>query len=127
MTPDLAPPSPPNYHTTPIGGRFSSRQPQFYIYAGYDGSGCTVVMVSNSWLERGRSQIFTNVCRSIARFGSCAIKSHIHSLTHLSSPSTHLTRGLVARRLFKVPPCREGTINLKTSMSSRDSNPDPTA
>ncbi|GFW55163.1 hypothetical protein TNCV_115491 [Trichonephila clavipes] len=29
--------------------------------------------------------------------------------SHLSSPSTNHTRGLVARRLFTVPPCREGT------------------
>ncbi|GFW87844.1 hypothetical protein TNCV_1359481 [Trichonephila clavipes] len=28
-----------------------------------------------------RSQIFTNVWRSIARFGFCAIKSHIHSFS----------------------------------------------
>ncbi|GFU70819.1 hypothetical protein TNCV_3667861 [Trichonephila clavipes] len=27
--------------------------------------------------------------------------------SHLSSPSTDLTRGLGARRLFRVPPCRE--------------------
>ncbi|GFU93772.1 hypothetical protein TNCV_1659971 [Trichonephila clavipes] len=33
-------------------------------------------------------------------------------------PSTNLTRGLAAGRLFKVPPCREGTIHLQTSMSS---------
>ncbi|GFY08118.1 hypothetical protein TNCV_1355321 [Trichonephila clavipes] len=33
-------------------------------------------------------------------------------------PSTHHTRGLAARRLFRVPPCRKGTIHLQTSMSS---------
>ncbi|GFY26381.1 hypothetical protein TNCV_25781 [Trichonephila clavipes] len=38
--------------------------------------------------------------------------------SHLSSPSTNLTRELAARRLFKVPPCHEGTIHLQTSMSS---------
>ncbi|GFT65015.1 hypothetical protein TNCV_4465861 [Trichonephila clavipes] len=27
-------------------------------------------------------------------------------------------RGLAARRLFRVPPCREGTIHLQTSMPS---------
>ncbi|GFU00745.1 hypothetical protein TNCV_4818991 [Trichonephila clavipes] len=37
---------------------------------------------------------------------------------HLSSPSTNLMRGLEARRLFRVPPCREGTIHLQTSMPS---------
>ncbi|GFS72245.1 hypothetical protein TNCV_2442771 [Trichonephila clavipes] len=31
-----------------------------------------------------RSQFFTNVWRSIARFGSCAIKSDIHSFIPLS-------------------------------------------
>ncbi|GFT73966.1 hypothetical protein TNCV_4895821 [Trichonephila clavipes] len=45
--------------------------------------------------------------------------------SHLSSPSTNLTRGLVARRLFKVPPCREGTIHLQTSMSSPGFEPSP--
>ncbi|GFY07437.1 uncharacterized protein TNCV_5086221 [Trichonephila clavipes] len=33
-------------------------------------------------------------------------------------PSTNHTRGLAARRLFRVPPCRKGTIHLQTSMSS---------
>ncbi|GFV46651.1 hypothetical protein TNCV_4226661 [Trichonephila clavipes] len=37
---------------------------------------------------------------------------------HISSPSINLTRGLAARRLFEVPPCREGTIHLQTSMPS---------
>ncbi|GFU77461.1 hypothetical protein TNCV_3498341 [Trichonephila clavipes] len=36
------------------------------------------------------------------------------------SLSTNPTRGLAARRLFKVPPCREGTINLQTAMFSPD-------
>ncbi|GFW82877.1 uncharacterized protein TNCV_3494471 [Trichonephila clavipes] len=40
-------------------------------------------------------------------------------------PSTNLTRGLAARRLFKVPPCREGTIHLQTSMSSPGFEPSP--
>ncbi|GFW22511.1 hypothetical protein TNCV_2170451 [Trichonephila clavipes] len=40
--------------------------------------------------------------------------------SHLSSPSTNLTRGLSARRLFKVPPCREGT-----SISSLGFEPSP--
>ncbi|GFY02989.1 hypothetical protein TNCV_979941 [Trichonephila clavipes] len=49
--------------------------------------------------------------------------------SHLSSLSTHLTRGLVARRLFRVPPCRESTIHLQTSMPSLGfkSRPYPTA
>ncbi|GFY25500.1 hypothetical protein TNCV_2486201 [Trichonephila clavipes] len=38
--------------------------------------------------------------------------------THLSSTSTNLTRGLVAQRLFKLPPYREGTIHLQTSIPS---------
>ncbi|GFY33903.1 hypothetical protein TNCV_4596111 [Trichonephila clavipes] len=37
--------------------------------------------------------------------------------SHLSSSSTNLTRGLAARRLFKVPPCRKGTTYLQTSKS----------
>ncbi|GFT37740.1 hypothetical protein TNCV_3892671, partial [Trichonephila clavipes] len=44
---------------------------------------------------------------------------------HLSSPSTNLMRGLAARRLFKVPSCREGTIHLQTSMSSPGFEPSP--
>ncbi|GFX97361.1 hypothetical protein TNCV_1077321 [Trichonephila clavipes] len=38
--------------------------------------------------------------------------------SHLSSPSTNPTRRLAARRLFIVPPCREGTIHLQTSITS---------
>ncbi|GFX05707.1 acetoacetyl-CoA synthetase [Trichonephila clavipes] len=38
--------------------------------------------------------------------------------SRLSSTSTNLTRGLEARRLFRVPPCRKGTIHLQTSVSS---------
>ncbi|GFW43584.1 hypothetical protein TNCV_4769361 [Trichonephila clavipes] len=44
---------------------------------------------------------------------------------HLSIPSTNPTRGLAARRLFRVPPCREGTIHLQTSMSSPGFKPSP--
>ncbi|GFV69009.1 hypothetical protein TNCV_1999751 [Trichonephila clavipes] len=36
--------------------------------------------------------------------------------SHLSFPSTNLTRGLVARLLFRVPPCHKGPIYLQTSM-----------
>ncbi|GFU26086.1 hypothetical protein TNCV_5105441 [Trichonephila clavipes] len=45
--------------------------------------------------------------------------------THLSSSSTNLTRGLAARRVFKVPPCREGTIHLQASMSPPGFEPRP--
>ncbi|GFU57846.1 hypothetical protein TNCV_2705851, partial [Trichonephila clavipes] len=45
--------------------------------------------------------------------------------SHFSSPSTNLTRGLVARYLFKVLPCREGTIHLQASMSSLGFEPSP--
>ncbi|GFW36709.1 uncharacterized protein TNCV_1220411 [Trichonephila clavipes] len=38
--------------------------------------------------------------------------------SHFSFPSTNVTRGLAARRLFKVPPCRKCSIHLQTSMSS---------
>ncbi|GFU83803.1 hypothetical protein TNCV_1694731 [Trichonephila clavipes] len=38
--------------------------------------------------------------------------------SHLSSPSTKLTRGLEARWLFRVPPCHEVTVHLQTSMPS---------
>ncbi|GFW83359.1 hypothetical protein TNCV_2544571 [Trichonephila clavipes] len=44
---------------------------------------------------------------------------------HLSSPSTNLTKGLAARRLFIVPPCCKGTIHLQTSMSSLGFEPSP--
>ncbi|GFV83388.1 reverse transcriptase domain-containing protein [Trichonephila clavipes] len=43
--------------------------------------------------------------------------------SHLSSPN--LTRGLAARWLFRVSPCREGTIYLQTSMSSPGFKPRP--
>ncbi|GFU37258.1 hypothetical protein TNCV_4272571 [Trichonephila clavipes] len=38
--------------------------------------------------------------------------------TSLPLPPTNFTRGLAARRLFRVTPCREGTIHLQNSMSS---------
>ncbi|GFX46195.1 hypothetical protein TNCV_2298441 [Trichonephila clavipes] len=44
---------------------------------------------------------------------------------HLSFPSTNHAKGLVARRLFRVPPCRKGTIHLQTSMSSPGFEPSP--
>ncbi|GFU06205.1 hypothetical protein TNCV_4765121 [Trichonephila clavipes] len=40
-------------------------------------------------------------------------------------PSTNYTRGLAARRLFRVPPCRKGTIHLQTSMPSQGFEPSP--
>ncbi|GFW15825.1 uncharacterized protein TNCV_1545591 [Trichonephila clavipes] len=45
--------------------------------------------------------------------------------SHLTSSSTNHTRGLAARRLFRVPPCRKGTIRLQTSMSSPGFEPSP--
>ncbi|GFX03434.1 hypothetical protein TNCV_4634461 [Trichonephila clavipes] len=39
-------------------------------------------------------------------------------LSHISSPSTNLTRGLAARRILRVLPCREDTIHLQTPMTS---------
>ncbi|GFW71302.1 hypothetical protein TNCV_537201 [Trichonephila clavipes] len=44
------------------------------------------------------------------------------------SGASHLinhTRGLAARRLFRVPPCRKGTKYLQTSMSSPGFEPSP--
>ncbi|GFT94304.1 hypothetical protein TNCV_4376091 [Trichonephila clavipes] len=41
----------------------------------------------------------------------------------LSYPSTNFTRELAVRSLFRVPPCRKGTIHLQTSMLFRDLNP----
>ncbi|GFX62425.1 hypothetical protein TNCV_1381501 [Trichonephila clavipes] len=45
--------------------------------------------------------------------------------SHLYSTSTNHTRGLAARRLFRVPPYRKGTIHLQTSMSSPGFEPSP--
>ncbi|GFU22862.1 hypothetical protein TNCV_4966081 [Trichonephila clavipes] len=45
--------------------------------------------------------------------------------SHLSSSSNNHTRGLTARRLFRVPPCHKGTIHLQTSMSSPGFKPSP--
>ncbi|GFU08029.1 hypothetical protein TNCV_1527671 [Trichonephila clavipes] len=42
-------------------------------------------------------------------------------------PATNLPRGLAARRLFRVPPCREETIHSQTSMPSLGLDPRPTA
>ncbi|GFY08799.1 hypothetical protein TNCV_4659921 [Trichonephila clavipes] len=46
-------------------------------------------------------------------------------ISHLSSPSTNLTRGLAARQLFKVPLCRKGTKHLQTLMPSQGLEPKP--
>ncbi|GFW91426.1 hypothetical protein TNCV_3375921 [Trichonephila clavipes] len=40
-------------------------------------------------------------------------------------PFTNHTRGLAARRLFRVLQCRKGTIHLQTSMSSPGFEPSP--
>ncbi|GFV25952.1 hypothetical protein TNCV_2001201 [Trichonephila clavipes] len=45
--------------------------------------------------------------------------------SHLNSPYTNHPRGLAARRLFRVPPCRKATIYLQISMSSPGFNPNP--
>ncbi|GFV60420.1 hypothetical protein TNCV_3470551 [Trichonephila clavipes] len=39
--------------------------------------------------------------------------------------STNHTRERAARRLFRVPPCRKGSIHLQTSMSSPGFEPSP--
>ncbi|GFV51656.1 hypothetical protein TNCV_1320121 [Trichonephila clavipes] len=44
---------------------------------------------------------------------------------HLFFPSTNLTRGLVTRRLFRVPPFHKGIIHLQTSMPSPGCEPRP--
>ncbi|GFV62119.1 hypothetical protein TNCV_4109221 [Trichonephila clavipes] len=41
------------------------------------------------------------------------------------SGATDLTRGLAALRLFRVAPCRKGTIHLQASMSSPGFEPSP--
>ncbi|GFT74059.1 hypothetical protein TNCV_3707911 [Trichonephila clavipes] len=43
----------------------------------------------------------------------------------IQGPSTNHTRGLVARRLLRVPPCRKGTIHLQTSLPSPGFEPSP--
>ncbi|GFX50667.1 hypothetical protein TNCV_2722531 [Trichonephila clavipes] len=48
-------------------------------------------------------------------------------VSRLSSPSTNLTRGHAVRRLFRVPPCHEGTIHLQTPMPSPGLEPRPYA
>ncbi|GFV19586.1 hypothetical protein TNCV_478121 [Trichonephila clavipes] len=47
--------------------------------------------------------------------------------SHISSFSTNLTstRGLGARRLFRVSPCRKSTIHLQTPMPSPGFKPRP--
>ncbi|GFU37739.1 hypothetical protein TNCV_1466091 [Trichonephila clavipes] len=47
--------------------------------------------------------------------------------SHLSSPSTNHTRGLVARRLFRVPPAAKALYIYKHPCLLQDSNPVPTA
>ncbi|GFS73101.1 hypothetical protein TNCV_686791 [Trichonephila clavipes] len=42
----------------------------------------------------------------------------VSGASHLSSPSINLTRGLATRWLFRVLPCRKGTLHLRTSLPS---------
>ncbi|GFX38742.1 hypothetical protein TNCV_4748121 [Trichonephila clavipes] len=53
------------------------------------------------------------------------ILSEYRSAFHLSSSTTILMRGLAARQLFRVAPCRKSTIHLQTSMSSPGFEPKP--
>ncbi|GFW15115.1 hypothetical protein TNCV_172621 [Trichonephila clavipes] len=46
---------------------------------------------------------------------------------HLSSPSTNLTRGLSARRLFRVPHAAKALHFYEHACLLQDSNPVPTA
>ncbi|GFU33152.1 hypothetical protein TNCV_4156691 [Trichonephila clavipes] len=80
-----------------------------------------------SW-QRAKSRLSLAVALSTTqktvRFGSVAPQFRGSTLwgwseaSHLSFLSTNHTRGLAVRRLFRVPPCRKGTIHLQTSMSS---------
>ncbi|GFV11445.1 hypothetical protein TNCV_1695701 [Trichonephila clavipes] len=79
---------------------------------------------NSSWL---RARIFTPVLSTIqvtVRF--CSVPPQFRGrkpwvwpeASQLSSPSPNLTRGLPARRRFRVLPFRKSTIHLQTSMSS---------
>ncbi|GFU65777.1 hypothetical protein TNCV_5059111 [Trichonephila clavipes] len=46
-------------------------------------------------------------------------------VSHLSSSSTNITRGLAARSLFRLPPYHKSTIHLQTSMTSPEFEPRP--
>ncbi|GFV24658.1 hypothetical protein TNCV_3339741 [Trichonephila clavipes] len=65
--------------------------------------------------------------RQLARFHSILEGEHRgrSGASHLSSTSTNLTRRLETRRLFRVPTCRKGTIQLQTSMPSPGLEPRP--
>ncbi|GFV05364.1 hypothetical protein TNCV_225751 [Trichonephila clavipes] len=65
-------------------------------------------------------EVFLSATKAIALFGLVPWRAFHHS-----SPFTNLMRGLVARRLFGVPPCRKGTIHLQTSMPSPGFEPTP--
>ncbi|GFW14259.1 hypothetical protein TNCV_3548481 [Trichonephila clavipes] len=60
-------------------------------------------------------------CTTILRENTLRVVGDLSSLF----PCSNLTRGLAARRLFRAPPCREGTIRLQTSMPSLGFEPRP--
>ncbi|GFW86908.1 hypothetical protein TNCV_2810631 [Trichonephila clavipes] len=66
---------------------------------------------------------------SMIRLGTTSILRELlgggSGVLHLSSPSTNLTRRLEARGLFRVPPCRSGTMHLQKSMFSPEFKPMP--
>ncbi|GFW90915.1 hypothetical protein TNCV_2419081 [Trichonephila clavipes] len=53
-------------------------------------------------------------CQSLRKVGLLDRKN---TLGRSRGPPTNLTRGLAARWLFGVHPCRKGTIHLQTNMS----------
>ncbi|GFW14465.1 hypothetical protein TNCV_298851 [Trichonephila clavipes] len=96
--------------TSDQGPRNSSRQ----------GASCTPVVSRSIEHHTGDSTIWHG-STSILRENALGV---VRGLP-ISSPSTHLTRGLVARGLFRVSPCPKGTIHLQTSMLSPGFEPRP--
>ncbi|GFX11208.1 hypothetical protein TNCV_4424671 [Trichonephila clavipes] len=75
-------------------------------------------------VSRSTIQVTVRFCSVLPQFRGRTLWGWSKA-SQLSSPSTNLTRGLKARRLFRVPPCRKGTIHLQTSMSSLGFEPSP--
>ncbi|GFS55450.1 hypothetical protein TNCV_1627191 [Trichonephila clavipes] len=80
-------------------------------------------------LNLSRAETSSRWCGVVVRRVGCQLRGRTLwewlEASHLSSPSTNLTRRLAARRLFRVPPCRAGTVHLQVSMSSPGFEPSP--
>ncbi|GFW14368.1 hypothetical protein TNCV_3327811 [Trichonephila clavipes] len=110
ITPDLAP---KDFHLF----RYLKRSLGGKRFSDYEEKKVAV----NSWLSDKAAEFFDEGFQNLALRTPCGWSAASHDF----SPSPNLTRRLAARRLFRILPCREGTIHLQISMPSLVLEPGP--